>query len=172
MAERLASGPPTLEGSSEANAVPLGRKGSAKGKEDKKDEGEEMEVDEHAEEEVGMQVEVTSDKKAERDAREAQIFMASLRNKNKKKGFFKEAMMKGLSDGSKAKIVFAEVDKEEEAEVAEKKPPAVLPRLVPPSELQAQGRLPKNVFVTSVDVEEGMWEGGGKKKKIKRKEKI
>ncbi|PPQ95835.1 hypothetical protein CVT26_015965, partial [Gymnopilus dilepis] len=31
------------------------------------------------------------------------------------------------------------------------------PRLIPPSEIQSLGELPPRVFVTSVDVEEGMW---------------
>jgi hypothetical protein len=41
-------------------------------------------------------------------------------------------------------------------------------RLVPPSELQQLGLIPKNMFVTSVDVEEGMWGGQQQKKKRKK----
>ncbi|KAF5392064.1 hypothetical protein D9757_003290 [Collybiopsis confluens] len=43
-------------------------------------------------------------------------------------------------------------------------------RLIPPSELQSLGKLPRNMFVTSVDVEEGMWDKSSKKQQKKRKE--
>ena len=33
----------------------------------------------------------------------------------------------------------------------------IQPRLIPPSEIQELGQLPSNIFVTSVDVESGMW---------------
>ena len=33
----------------------------------------------------------------------------------------------------------------------------IQPRLIPPSEIQELGQLPSNMFVTSVDVESGMW---------------
>lgn len=39
-----------------------------------------------------------------------------------------------------------------------------LPRLVPPSEKQELGLLPDRMFVTSIDVEEGMWQKKGGKK--------
>lgn len=46
-----------------------------------------------------------------------------------------------------------------------------LPRLVPPSEKQEMGVLPGRMFVTSVDVEEGMWpKKGGKKRNGKEKQ--
>lgn len=34
----------------------------------------------------------------------------------------------------------------------------IQPRLIPPSEIQELGLLPSNMFVTSVDVESGMWD--------------
>ncbi|PCH41662.1 hypothetical protein WOLCODRAFT_132061 [Wolfiporia cocos MD-104 SS10] len=96
------------------------------------------------------------------------FMMASLQNKNKRKGF-KNAMSQSVP----AKIVFASTE-----DVDEDVAPAVdsvlqngLPfantndrevfraanaRLVPPSEKQEQGVLPPNMFVTSIDVEEGV----------------
>ncbi|KIK64908.1 hypothetical protein GYMLUDRAFT_56424 [Collybiopsis luxurians FD-317 M1] len=45
-------------------------------------------------------------------------------------------------------------------------------RLIPPSELESLGKLPKNMFVTSVDVEEGMWDksssSSSKRKQMKK----
>jgi len=76
----------------------------------------------------------------------ADITMASLSNKNKRKGF-KNAMGKGVP----SKIFFSEqVDSNTYTNEAS------APRLVPPSEKQEKGMLPPNVFVTSVDVEEGL----------------
>ena len=95
--------------------------------------------------------------------------MFSLGNKNKKKGF-KQA----FRPPSSQKIVFSE-------------PELPTPLLAPdeatstpaatthssyvytfPSDLQTQGKLPSNVFVTSIDVEEGMWPLKSKKKKTKK----
>ena len=77
----------------------------------------------------------------------ADLTMASLSNKNKRKGF-KNAMGKEV----RSKIVFSEqVDSNANGGVR-----ASAPRLVPPSEKQEKGLLPQNVFVTSVDVEEGL----------------
>ncbi len=116
--------------------------------------------------------------------------MASLSNKNKRRGF-KNALTRGIPP----KIIFADaepaptgsnsgpgsagamqVDVDVDALVVEaslqvreapqRKPP---PRLVPPSEKQELGLLPPNMFVTSVDVEEGMWSS---KRKNKKKRKI
>lgn len=103
--------------------------------------------------------------------------MASLSNKNKRRGF-KQAM----TSVTLKKIVFAE-DGETHAgalppAVADELPfagktsadisnaaPNLFPRLVPPSELQEQGNLPPNMFVTSIDVEEGMHPPRRKNKK-------
>lgn len=90
------------------------------------------------------------------------IMMASLSNKNKRRGF-KQAMSSSLPP----KIVFTQDGDEDMAEVPEVQ---TLPfqtiadtrafattssaRLVPPSEKQAAGLLPPNVFVTSIDVED------------------
>ncbi|KAJ3789358.1 hypothetical protein GGU10DRAFT_53942 [Lentinula aff. detonsa] len=41
-------------------------------------------------------------------------------------------------------------------------------RVIPPSELQSLGKLPKNMFVTSVDVEEDLWRNSLSKKKKKK----
>jgi hypothetical protein len=77
----------------------------------------------------------------------ADLTMASLSNKNKRRGF-KNAMGKEVP----LKIIFSEqVDPNMNGRV--QAPP---PRLVPPSEKQEKGLLPPNVFVTSVNVEEGL----------------
>ena len=102
--------------------------------------------------------------------------MASLSNKNKRKGF-KRAMANALPK----KIVFSGSADPTAAEV-EQAPlpfsatpvaemtasaPNIFPRLIPPSEKQEKGQLPVNLFVTSIDVEEGMHttrkKGKGKK---------
>ncbi|KAI0637605.1 hypothetical protein C8Q77DRAFT_1086815 [Trametes polyzona] len=126
------------------------------------------------------------------------FMMASLQNKNKRRGF-----KNALSQGVPPKIVFPDsaavaaaeqsvsagagmdIDPDAslvEAELApapeEQRPArpesrAAQPRLVPPSEKEALGLLPANMFVTSVDVEEGMWPArgkGGKKKKKKQQQ--
>jgi len=77
------------------------------------------------------------------------LTMGSLSNKNKKKGF-KNAMGKQVPP----KIIFSEQVDPNTALNGRDQAPA--PRLVPPSEKQEKGLLPPNVFVTSVDVEEGL----------------
>jgi hypothetical protein len=103
------------------------------------------------------------------------FMMASLSNKNKRKGF-KQAMCSTLPK----KIIFSTP---EIPVVPEVEPtalpftaapaseiaaaaPNIFPRLVPPSEKQEGGLLPANMFVTSIDVEEGM---NPKRKKNKKK---
>lgn len=101
------------------------------------------------------------------------FMMASLSNKNKRKGF-KQAMASTLPK----KIVFA--DPEAAPAQAEPAPlpfptasasevtavaPSIFPRLIPPSEKQENGQLPVNMFVTSIDVEEGMYPSRKKNKK-------
>ena len=44
--------------------------------------------------------------------------------------------------------------------------------MIPPSEKQELGLTPPNLFVTSVDVEEGMWSGRGKGKNKKKKKRV
>jgi hypothetical protein len=81
--------------------------------------------------------------------------MSSLSNKNKRRGY-KDAPLVLPS-----KIVF---DNKAVYPATSPLPPLAdvssthLPRLIPPSELQAEGAIPSawNLFVTSVDVEEGM----------------
>ncbi|TFK35044.1 hypothetical protein BDQ12DRAFT_326920 [Crucibulum laeve] len=95
------------------------------------------------------------------------VLMSSLGNKNKRRGF-----KQSLSAPVPQKIVFSDKPvplKESAHEAAAEITRVAYPRLVPPSELQDRGELPSNVFVTSVDVEEGMWDKKGKKKS-KRKE--
>ncbi|TCD69183.1 hypothetical protein EIP91_008479 [Steccherinum ochraceum] len=97
------------------------------------------------------------------DTASTPIMMASLSNKNKRRGF-KQAM----SSARPAKIVFEKDPIHSDATPSEE--PGLLPfqstsdtgvlsstshaRLVPPSEKQAAGLLPSNVFVTSIDVED------------------
>lgn len=79
----------------------------------------------------------------------ANLTMASLSNKNKRKGF-KNAMGKEVPP----KIIFSEqVDPNTNMDGRVQTP---VPRLVPPSEKQEKGLLPPNLFVTRVDVEEGL----------------
>ncbi|KAI0329908.1 hypothetical protein GY45DRAFT_1278743 [Cubamyces sp. BRFM 1775] len=121
------------------------------------------------------------------------FMMASLQNKNKKRGF-KSAMAQGVPP----KIIFPDaasaaststptqqqqqqsMDVDPDVQLVEAalnpSPPTatpaitrVQPRLIPPSEKQERGQIPANMFVTSVDVEEGMWNTKGKKKNKKKK---
>jgi hypothetical protein len=105
---------------------------------------------------------------------EPNVMMVSLRNKNKKKNF-RQLMDKPLPP----KIVFAELENAPvQAESPDKSappgtsisekaaaPPVKHARLIPPSE---RDDLPLNIFVTSVDVEEGKWP----KKKQRSKEEL
>ncbi|KAJ3743317.1 hypothetical protein EV360DRAFT_90235 [Lentinula raphanica] len=126
------------------------------------------------------------------------LTMFSLGNKNKKKGY-----KYALGPPTAQKKVFNEPDSyddpspvtvrdETEAEVGVADMNQALPpstaiftsapgdtssknraRVVPPSELQLLGRLPKNMFVTSVDVEADLWirKGSYLKKKKKQRQK-
>ena len=79
----------------------------------------------------------------------ADLTMASLSNKNKKRGF-KNAVGKEVP----SKIIFsrqASPDTNVNGRVE-----ARTPRLIPPSEKREKGLLPPNVLVTSVNVEEGL----------------
>lgn len=78
-----------------------------------------------------------------------EFMMSSLSNKNKRRGF-KNKVGKEVP----SKIIFSEQvnPKTSQDGVVQ----AFTPRLVPPSEKQEKGLLPPNVFVTSVDVEEGL----------------
>lgn len=103
------------------------------------------------------------------------IMMSTLRNKNKRKGF-KQSMTAPLP----LKIVFDEesVAKEPVSEssrqpVQDLTGPEVIsarPRLIPPSEKQERGELPPRMFVTSVDVEEGLWSSNQRKKRRKQRQ--
>ncbi|KAG6884803.1 hypothetical protein C0993_008167 [Termitomyces sp. T159_Od127] len=100
------------------------------------------------------------------------IMMSTLRNKNKRKGF-KQSMSAPLP----LKIVFDEenASKEPDSQQPAQDVPApevipTRPRLIPPSERQERGELPPRMFVTSVDVEEGMWSSSQRKKRRKQKQ--
>jgi len=96
------------------------------------------------------------------------IDMFSLSNKNKRRGF-----KRTLTDAVPQRIVFLDVplpplpsdtrpiapyDAEHAGTYSRPSSPQKKPvRLVPPSEKQALGLLPSNMFVTSVDVESGLW---------------
>jgi len=114
-----------------------------------------------------------------------EVMMASLGNKNKKKGF-----KKFLSAPVPKKIVFTEDGQPTTVSIPapvaqssvsqlriskdESSPPESQksrPRLIPPSEIQERGELPLNMFVTSVDVEAGLWNSSGKKRKRKDRNK-
>lgn len=106
------------------------------------------------------------------------IMMATLRNKNKRKGF-KQSMTSQLP----RKIIFHSDDNvvangspdsqlhEKVATMPTADNPAwkqiPLALLVPPSEKQQIGDLPPRMFVTSVDVEHGMWDKPNRKNKQK-----
>ncbi|KAF8960257.1 hypothetical protein BDZ97DRAFT_1760892 [Flammula alnicola] len=112
-----------------------------------------------------------------------QVMMGSMRNKNKKKGF-----KLSMSNPIPQKIIFGEepattvpaeqsnrnananehdmqmqVDSESftyasSSSFVGTSTPVPYVRLIPPSEIQERGELPPNMFVTSVDVEAGMWD--------------
>lgn len=101
------------------------------------------------------------------------IMMASLSNKNKRRGFksamnntaptkilFDDDASAAGSSGGPDVLPFSETTTSEMTKAA----PTGRPRLIPPSEKQEKGLLPLNMFVTSVDVEEGMWPQKRKKK--------
>ncbi|KAJ4464819.1 hypothetical protein C8R41DRAFT_113533 [Lentinula lateritia] len=111
--------------------------------------------------------------------------MFSLGNKNKKKGY-----KYALAPPTSQKKVFSVPDSSDvlqEVEGESDVPNGPLPssttiftsapenllarhaRVIPPSELQSLGKLPKNMFVTSVDVEEDLWNNSFSKKKKKKK---
>ncbi|KAI0687350.1 hypothetical protein C8Q76DRAFT_803647 [Earliella scabrosa] len=130
------------------------------------------------------------------DTAETPLFMmASLQNKNKRRGF-KDALSRGVP----SKIVFSsespdgvgtsasspgQADGDPDAMTVEASLQVPVPaqdtqaprmqqqqhqpRLVPPSEKQELGQIPANMFVTSVDVEEGMWPSARKNRTKKKK---
>lgn len=98
----------------------------------------------------------------------AQLTMFGLRNKNKKKNF--RFGLPGSGGSIPAKIVFEEQEESSAilAELPQLPPP--LPSLIPPSQKQEMGQIPKNMFVTSIDVEaEFPWVSENKRKKGKKK---
>ena len=95
---------------------------------------------------------------------EVENMVTSLKNKNKKKGF--KSSMAGVvpqrtlfSDGSDA-------PPESSLSTFVSRTSVPAPRLIAPSEKQAMGLLPANMFVTSVEVESENWD---KKKKTKQR---
>lgn len=104
------------------------------------------------------------------DEPKPQLMMLSLKNKNKKKGF-KQSMAAPIPK----KIVFGDAEDVQQTVVDVVPSQQEYVRLIPPSEIQGRGELPPNMFVTSVDVERGIWDvvkehrkpKNGKKKKNK-----
>ena len=109
------------------------------------------------------------------------VMMSSLqsKNKNKKKGF-----RHALNAPVPRKIIFSD-DPTAQNQQTEPEPrysgtcaettssPSPAPaRLIPPSEKQDKGELPPGMFVTSVDVEEGMWGHKRKRKQQDEEEKL
>ncbi|KAF8655187.1 hypothetical protein AX16_003219 [Volvariella volvacea WC 439] len=113
-----------------------------------------------------------------------EVMMASFGNKNKRKGF-----KNSLHAPVPAKIVFSDdfgqetcsakrIETVESKESSSQSKPetkvepvaastsdsVAKPRLIPPSEKQERGEIPPNLFVTSVDVEEGKWNKRGRKR--------
>ncbi|KAI0313247.1 hypothetical protein OF83DRAFT_1142260 [Amylostereum chailletii] len=85
--------------------------------------------------------------------------MMTLSNKNKRRGF--KRSMAGVIP---QRITFDEPSQAPvlpsgaaSTSVSRPTSPTKFPRLIPPSEKQELGQLPPNMFVTSVDVEEGLW---------------
>lgn len=180
---------------SQANAILLGQCTASQpasvdnGKGKDKEMGQLMSMDEDMRAEAGAVME---------ERRE--VMMASLGNKNKKKGY-KQFLMGPVPK----KIVFeeggettvsgsGEVSGSGSAPVSlplpqastskeqiltstrfQAIPPSTsqqpLPRLIPPSEIQERGELPPNMFVTSVDVEADLWNSNGRKKNKGKKQK-
>jgi hypothetical protein len=100
---------------------------------------------------------------------EQSVMMASLRNKNKKRGF-RNSMANSLPQ----KIVFRDgmdntphLDQQAALPFVAVEPVEFTPavRLIPPSEKQDKGLLPVNMFVTSIDVEAGVPQRKSSKKK-------
>ncbi|KAG6890193.1 hypothetical protein C0992_002850 [Termitomyces sp. T32_za158] len=103
------------------------------------------------------------------------IMMSTLRNKNKRKGF-KQSMsaplpLKIVFDGGiAAKEPVSRSSQQPAQDVPGTEVTFSRPRLIPPSEKQERGELPPRMFVTSVDVEEGLWSNNQRKKKKKQKQ--
>ncbi|KAH6890064.1 hypothetical protein BKA70DRAFT_1409042 [Coprinopsis sp. MPI-PUGE-AT-0042] len=195
------------KGSSDANSIPLGgARASSSSVRDDREALSPMLVDDVGEGPSSLAASssfvTSSEKKKNNDATQQAdgddhfpgFVMASLRNKNKKKGFFKQAMLDRMQGGpEQRKIKFGE-DEGPEHDTIELAAQAIdehdvqptaststlpasqstqsqrrRPRLIPPSELQDAGKLPSNIFVTSIDVEEGMPSYTKKNKKRRKK---
>ena len=95
---------------------------------------------------------------------EPTIFMASFRNKNKRPGF-KKSMNKPLpqkivfSVGEDAESPLSSPSSSNRAQPVDAAGDGLIikpPRLITPSEKQNRGELPSNIFVSTVNVEEGL----------------
>ncbi|KAG6865384.1 hypothetical protein C0991_003087 [Blastosporella zonata] len=158
-APSVVSAPPP-KNSSTTNTIPLGPRSAPAAS---ADEDGDVDMESSAKQPLGMST-MNED---------SSIMMSTLRNKNKRKGF-KQSMAMPLPP----KIVFdAEVasgsatpSTEQAAQTLMTELPGAevvvqpRPRLVPPSEKQERNELPPRMFVTSVDVEEGMTNQRKKKK--------
>jgi len=157
---------------SPANATPLGERSSSQALGSTEHKGNKEAMTLIADEETRVE-----------EAEEVQgVMMASLSNKNKKKGF-----KKFLSAPVPKKIVFTEdgqaittsmststvqssvsrsrMSKNDSSTPLESCKPRS--HLIPPSEIQECGKLPPNMFVTSVDVEADLWISNDRKRKRK-----
>ena len=85
------------------------------------------------------------------------MMMMSLKNKNKRRGF------KNTTSGAPAHITFQDDD---HVVVTPSQPPQ---RLIPPSE---RDELPPRLFVTSVDLEAGMWPRDNEQKWDRKQKKV
>jgi len=162
-AESILQKTPASHALSMTNTTPLGERSSSRASGYTKHKGNKEATTLIADEET----------RAEEEVEEAQgVMMASLGNKNKKKGF-----KKFLSASVPKKIVFTENGQAittsmsastaqssvSQSRMSKNKSSTPLEscksrsRLIPPSEIQQYGKLPPNMFVTSVDVEADLW---------------
>lgn len=96
--------------------------------------------------------------------------MFSLSNKNKRRGF-----KRSMAETPPQRITFDDPVPGPSStppvpSASRPASPTKPPRLIPPSEKAALGLLPPGMFVTSVDVEEGMWPAKNFDKKRKKKQ--
>jgi hypothetical protein len=168
------------QGLSDINAMPLGSRTLPQ---PSKSKGKEKRMHLMRDDEVEARPEVEMEGRRE-------VMMASLGNKNKKKGY--KQFLKGPVP---KKIVFGGEEASGQSSQTSVEtgsscqPPSALmsvshsqvniaaltqeqrplPSLISPSEIQERGELPPNMFVTSVDVEADLWNSNGKKRKSKKK---
>ena len=160
---------------SPTNTIPLGERSSSRTLGYAKHKGNKEAMTLIADEEMRVE-----------EAEEVQgVMMASLGNKNKKKGFKKflsapvpkkivftgngQAITTSISASTaQSSVSQSRMSKNESSTPLESCQSR--PRLIPPSEIQECGKLPPNMFVTSVDVEADLWISSEKKRKNQTEE--